>query len=133
MSTVRTLVAALAAGSALLLAACSEQSTQPTASGAIAPAGTPSGQAVAAQVCTPCHGAALKGSQITTAVGSRQSANLMQAHGYTWPEFDRLLTVGLTRDGRWVRDVMVTSTSVYGLTAADRRAAYDYLSAYGMP
>ncbi len=133
MRPVRTLGAALAAGLTILVAACSEQSTQPTASRASEPVGMPSGQVVATHVCTPCHGAALTGSRITTAVGPRQSANLVQAHGYSWSEFDRLLTVGLTRDGRWVRDVMVTSTNVYGLTAAERRSVYDYLAAYGMP
>ena len=115
----KRLIALVGTATLLVLAACGV-TEDPTSSGVgigTSPTTSPAarGQFVANTNCTPCHGSALSGD------GARATPtpSLVQAHGYTWGEFIALLNVGVTRDGRWVGDVMTTSG---GASVDDQRA-----------
>ena len=118
------LMAIAVAASVLSCAACRDDSvTAPPANGGGGVGSSvPRGAIVANSYCTPCHGTTLQGD---TASGGA-TPSLALAGQYTSAEFDVLLIAGLTHDGRYVRDTM-TSTSITGISAADRHALYDYL------
>jgi len=113
---------------ALLLAACegAKGPTSPNPPSAPAAQGlTPAleGQQVASVACAPCHGSDYAGAKIE---GGPITPSLKNIKMYTDEAFDRLLQVGVARNGVVVDRMKISVVST--LSADDRSAVRAYLS-----
>ncbi len=138
----RTVGTLMTAGLMAALVACQE-TTKSTASWTPPtppPPPSTNGQLVAAQYCGGCHGQDLMGKSIDTLLavrlppepGTVLSPSLARADGYSWEDFNRLVSAGVTRDDQAGYHRMVTS-GIATISYEDRRALYDYLSTYAGP